>query len=105
VQVVYSRGPLPWQQWTAPGWLVGASNKASQEFIPQGRRVINRGQVLGSAVLVTAEGTYEPQADPQAQQQQQQRAGAPLLAVFGNGKVRGVTRVGCGAINGVISFW
>ncbi|GAB4821735.1 hypothetical protein N2152v2_008781 [Parachlorella kessleri] len=88
-QVVYSRGPLPWQQWTAPGWLVGASNKASQEFIPQGRRVINRGQVLGNAVIVTAEGTYEPQAAAPEEQQQGQRAGAPLLAVFGKGKGEG----------------
>lgn len=37
------------------------ANTASQEFLPQGRRVINRGQVAGEAVTVTAEGTYEPQ--------------------------------------------
>lgn len=33
--------------------------QASQEFIPQGRQVINRGALLGSLAEVTAQGTYQ----------------------------------------------
>ena len=35
--------------------------QAGQDFSPSGRLVKNRGELLGSQVVVTAKGTYEPQ--------------------------------------------
>lgn len=116
-QVVYSRGPLLWQGFTAAGNALSkrrlgrSANKvveqasresfagyaavmhvkcceamhacehvppqhplnisvkkgscafpqASQDYKPADRTVINRGEVLGSRVYVTASGTYEPE--------------------------------------------
>lgn len=84
---MYSRGPLAWKQWTLLSRVFGggeggpgggmrkarrnkesgsrASRKggggASQEFVPSGRQLINRGQVAGEAISIVAEGTYQPQ--------------------------------------------
>lgn len=66
-QVVYTRGPLLWQLWQ--GGTSGAArgrvarpdgNQASQDFDPSTRSVVNRGELLGTAVAVTASGSYEP---------------------------------------------
>lgn len=35
--------------------------QASQEYNPADRTVINRGEVLGARLYVTASGTYEPE--------------------------------------------
>ncbi|KAL4451569.1 hypothetical protein ABPG75_007231 [Micractinium tetrahymenae] len=66
-QVVYTRGPLLWQLWqggtnaSARGRMADpGGNKASQNFDPSTRRVVNRGELLGPAVTVTASGSYEP---------------------------------------------
>ncbi|CAL8463803.1 g3337 [Coccomyxa elongata] len=65
-QVVYTRGPLLWQGFTVAGnalskHRIGRSkNKASQEYNPADRSVINRGEVLGDCVRVSACGSYEP---------------------------------------------
>ena len=107
--VVYTRGPLLWQQATAPGKILNFGNQvhssipvnaatalevlqsflptlsffchmlpvvgspaahhfslqntalqASQEFDPAERTVINRAQLAGDRLFVTASGTYEP---------------------------------------------
>lgn len=92
-QVVYTRGPLLWKQWTAPGKLAGSNNKvcvprgagavsdkyysqpslqaglpssvlqASQAFEPRDRTVLNQGEIAGERFFVTAGGTYEPLDD------------------------------------------
>ncbi|KAK9826161.1 hypothetical protein WJX81_002496 [Elliptochloris bilobata] len=65
-QVVFSSGPLLWQAWTAlgdsltPRRIGRRTNKASQDFDPAQRSVVNRGEVLGAYVFVTASGTYRP---------------------------------------------
>ncbi|KAL4428841.1 hypothetical protein ABPG77_005279 [Micractinium sp. CCAP 211/92] len=66
-QVVYTRGPLLWQLWqggtsaAARGRVAPADgNQASQDFDPTNRRVVNRGELLGGSVRVTASGSYEP---------------------------------------------
>lgn len=62
-QVVYTRGALLWQGLnTSPGGRVvnSTSNQASQDFDPRTRRVVNRGELLGPAVVATAGGSYEP---------------------------------------------
>ncbi|KAK9831088.1 hypothetical protein WJX74_003034 [Apatococcus lobatus] len=66
-QVVYTKGPLLWQQLTSPG----AGGKrvrqgGSQEFIPEGRRLVNFGSLLGGLASVSANGTYELQEDGEA---------------------------------------
>ena len=38
-----------------------ACGQAGQDFDPSDRSVINRGELLGSQVVVSAQGTYEPQ--------------------------------------------
>lgn len=53
-QVVYTSGPLLWQRITGGK----RAAKASQEFIPNGRQIINRGTFLGTRAEVTAQGTY-----------------------------------------------
>jgi len=35
--------------------------QASQDFRPNGRTVVNKAEVFGEKVFVTANGTYEPQ--------------------------------------------
>ncbi len=35
--------------------------QAGQDFSPSDRSVLNKGELLGSQVTVTAQGTYEPQ--------------------------------------------
>ncbi len=35
--------------------------QAGQDFSPTDRSVLNKGELLGSQVVVTAQGTYEPQ--------------------------------------------
>lgn len=67
-QVVYTRGAPLWQQLTSPGQVKSAGrlsykskSKAGQDFSASGRVVKNRGELLGGSVVVTAEGTYEPQ--------------------------------------------
>lgn len=62
-QVVWSRGPLLWQGWSAPGKLANFRNEASQDFDPVGRTVVNKAEVFGETFFVTADGTYEPQGD------------------------------------------
>ncbi|KAK9830408.1 hypothetical protein WJX72_011601 [[Myrmecia] bisecta] len=67
-EVVYTRGALLWQQAISPGTsnqgkVTSSKNKASQDFVPGERRVINLGELLGKSLYVTAEGTYEPQDD------------------------------------------
>jgi hypothetical protein len=67
LQVVYSRGPLLWQAYTSPGTVLTAKrNKASQDFGPVRRTVLNKGELLGSKLFVTAEGTYQPKVSIQA---------------------------------------
>lgn len=58
--VVYTRGPLLWQATTSLGKLFNPNNEASQDFDPATRTVVNRGELLGKSLYVTAEGTYEP---------------------------------------------
>ncbi|KAL0043528.1 hypothetical protein WJX79_007448 [Trebouxia sp. C0005] len=67
-QVVYTRGALLWQQLTSPGQVKStgrlsykSKRKAGQAFNPLDRSVLNKGELLGSQVTVTAQGTYEPQ--------------------------------------------
>lgn len=67
-QVVYTRGALLWQQLTSPGQVKStgrlsykSKRKAGQDFSPTDRLVLNKGELLGSQVTVTAQGTYEPQ--------------------------------------------
>ncbi|KAL3134719.1 hypothetical protein ABBQ32_007722 [Trebouxia sp. C0010 RCD-2024] len=67
-QVVYTRGALLWQQLTAPGQVKStgrlsykSKRKAGQDFSPSDRLVLNKGELLGSHVVITASGTYEPQ--------------------------------------------
>ncbi len=57
-QVVYTRGPLLWQVLTAPGRVVNAANEFSQAFDAQQGTLVNKGQLLGSWLYVTARGTY-----------------------------------------------
>lgn len=67
-QVVYTRGALLWQQLTSPGQIKSdgrlsyrSKRKAGQDFDPSERSVLNKGELLGSQVVVTAQGSYEPQ--------------------------------------------
>lgn len=66
MQVVYTRGPLLWQGFTALGnsfskrKLALRSNAPSQEYNPAERTIINRASILGD-IAVEASGSYEPQ--------------------------------------------
>lgn len=51
----YSRGPLAWKGWTG----ANNSNAASQEFIIETREIINRGEILGNWITVSASGRYK----------------------------------------------
>lgn len=71
-QVVYSRGPLLWQGWSAPGKVVNMKNVASQDFRPEDRTAVNKAEVFGGKVFVTASGSYCPDDELQQQHQKQQ---------------------------------
>lgn len=58
--VVYTRGPLLWKAATSPGKLFNPKNEFSQDFDPTTRAVLNKGELLGQALFVTAAGTYAP---------------------------------------------
>jgi len=66
-QVVYSRGTLLWQGWSAPGKVAKFENPASQNFDPEHRSAVNKAEVFGRNVFVTASGTYSPAAKPPAE--------------------------------------
>lgn len=69
-QVVYSRGQLLWQGWSAPGKIVNMKNVASQDFCPENRSAVNKAEIFGSNIYVTASGSYCP-ASVRRQQQQE----------------------------------
>lgn len=57
-QVLYSRGPLLWKALTAPGRVVNPTNEFSQAFDAQQGTVVNKGELFGERLYVTARGQF-----------------------------------------------
>ncbi|PRW05882.1 Metallo-dependent phosphatase [Chlorella sorokiniana] len=96
-------GPLA----SAGGRVVGpTSNQASQDFDPSSRAVVNRGELLGPAVALTAAGSYAPVADGETAapsstgssvKQQRSRAGASSSSSRSRSNGSGSSRAAAGS--------